>query len=76
MFERILVPLDGSAIAADALASKPAGAPCWFWFGYTPAPIALADTVPKLVERWVDWRRAYEGGGPAIMDRIWTWALK
>lgn len=47
-----------TSAAQDAIEHKPSVA--WFWFNDTPAPMYSEDSVDVLVNRWEEWRCAYQ----------------
>lgn len=46
--------------AEEAIEIRPKARPAWFWFNNSPAPIYPEDSVQNLLDRWSQWRLAYQ----------------
>ena len=59
--------------ACDAVNFKPGGHACWFWFNDTCCPIQFNDNSLILVDRWNEWREAFQKHDSSFNDKFRTW---
>lgn len=53
----------------DALQNRPEG-PVWFWFNGTLAPIFPSDSPENLMDRWHEWRDAFQRNPRELRDKL------